>query len=60
MKLTFKTVQQQTFTLEADPSDTVATLKEKISASQGHAVAAQKIIYSGMASLYLSECNLSA
>ncbi|KAF9518654.1 hypothetical protein BS47DRAFT_1416228 [Hydnum rufescens UP504] len=47
MKLTFKTVQQQTFILEADPSDTVATLKEKISASQGHAVAAQKIIYSG-------------
>jgi UV excision repair protein RAD23 len=48
MKLTFKTVQQQTFVLDADPSDTIAALKEKISASQGHTVASQKIIYSGM------------
>ena len=48
MKLTFKTVQQQKFTLDAEPSDTVLNLKEKISASQGHPVASQKIIYSGM------------
>jgi len=47
MRLTFKTVQQQTFTVDAEPSDTVLMLKEKINASQGHPVASQKIIYSG-------------
>lgn len=47
MKLTFKTVQQQTFTLDAEPTDTVADLKQKINSSQGHPVASQKIIYSG-------------
>lgn len=47
MKLTFKTVQQQTFTLEAEPSDTVGDLKQKISKLHGHSVTSQKIIYSG-------------
>ncbi|KAF8325218.1 uncharacterized protein EI90DRAFT_3000080 [Cantharellus anzutake] len=47
MKLTFKTVQQQTFTLEAEPSDTVGDLKQKINELQGHPVTSQKIIYSG-------------
>ena len=47
MKLTFKTVQQQTFYLDAEPTDTIADLKQKISESQGHLAASQKIIYSG-------------
>ena len=47
MKLTFKTVQQQTFILEAEPSDTVGSLKQKINELHGHSVASQKIIYSG-------------
>lgn len=47
MKLTFKTVSQQTFTVEAEPTDTVGDLKQKINTSQGHPVASQKIIYSG-------------
>lgn len=47
MKLTFKTVSQQTFHLDAEPTDTVADLKQKISTTQGHPIASQKIIYSG-------------
>ncbi|KIJ68165.1 hypothetical protein HYDPIDRAFT_83715 [Hydnomerulius pinastri MD-312] len=47
MKITVKTLQQKVFTIDADPSETVGDLKEKILASQGHAVESQKIIYSG-------------
>lgn len=47
MKLTFKTVQQQTFYIDAEPTDTVGDLKQKVLESQGHAIASQKIIYSG-------------
>jgi len=47
MKLTIKTVTQKVFTVEADPSETVGQVKQKISESQGHAVEHQKIIFSG-------------
>ncbi|KAH9963853.1 hypothetical protein BC827DRAFT_1191516 [Russula dissimulans] len=47
MKITIKTLQQKVFHVEADPSDTVSVLKERIQADQGHPVTSQKIIYSG-------------
>ncbi|EJU04294.1 UV excision repair protein Rad23 [Dacryopinax primogenitus] len=47
MKLTFKTLQQKQFTLDAEPSDTVLDLKHRISQDQDFPVEQQKIIYSG-------------
>lgn len=63
MKITIKTTQQKVFQVSFPPihpchplisikvdvegSDTVGILKHKIQETQGHAVAAQKIIYSG-------------
>lgn len=47
MKLTFKDLKQQKFFIEAEPSETIATLKEKISTEKGWEVAQQKLIYSG-------------
>uniref|UniRef100_A0A0W0FVP2 UV excision repair protein RAD23 n=1 Tax=Moniliophthora roreri TaxID=221103 RepID=A0A0W0FVP2_MONRR len=44
MKITVKTTQQK---IDAEPSDTVGTIKSKIEAAHGHPVASQKIIYSG-------------
>ncbi|TFL02492.1 hypothetical protein BDV98DRAFT_528178 [Pterulicium gracile] len=47
MKITVKTTQQKVFTIEAEPTDTVGTLKNKIQETQGHAIASQRIIYAG-------------
>lgn len=47
MKITVKTLQQKTFQLDAEPSETVADLKKKIEQEHGHAFATQKLIYSG-------------
>eukprot|EP01136_Pigoraptor_vietnamica_P044622 Opistho-1_new@21578 len=49
MKVTVKTLQQTSFPLEVDPSETVASVKEKIFAAKGseYAVANQKLIYAG-------------
>ena len=47
MKVTVKTTQQKVFQIEVEGSDTVGTLKQKIEKEHSHAVAAQKIIYSG-------------
>ncbi|KAG9125116.1 hypothetical protein FRC07_008912 [Ceratobasidium sp. 392] len=47
MKLTFKTLQQKQFQIDAESTDTVLELKEKVKESQGHAVETQKLIYSG-------------
>ncbi|KAF8463614.1 XPC-binding domain-containing protein [Kalaharituber pfeilii] len=47
MKLTFKDLKQQKFFIEAEPSETIAALKEKIAAEKGWEVAQQKLIYSG-------------
>ncbi|CAG8481814.1 13441_t:CDS:2 [Dentiscutata erythropus] len=47
MKITIKTLQQKQFHLEAEPEDTILTVKQKIEESQGHAVSLQKLIFSG-------------
>ncbi|CAH7674957.1 UV excision repair protein Rad23 [Phakopsora pachyrhizi] len=47
MKLTFKTLQKQQFTLDVDPSTTVGSLKIQIKESQGFEPDQQKLIFSG-------------
>ncbi|SCV69997.1 BQ2448_1391 [Microbotryum intermedium] len=47
VSITFKTLQQKQFKIEAQPTDTVLDLKNKIQAEQGFEVASQKIIFSG-------------
>ncbi|RWS31755.1 UV excision repair protein RAD23 B-like protein [Leptotrombidium deliense] len=49
MIVTIKTLQQQTFTVEANPDETVMDLKKKIEANRGAEYAAnhQKLIYAG-------------
>ncbi|EIW62868.1 UV excision repair protein Rad23 [Trametes versicolor FP-101664 SS1] len=47
MKITVKTLQQKVFQIEAEGTDTVADLKQKIQETQGHGVDSQKLIYSG-------------
>ncbi|ORY55744.1 XPC-binding domain-domain-containing protein [Leucosporidium creatinivorum] len=47
VKITFKTLQQTQFFIEAEPTDTILDVKNKIESQQGHPVAAQKIIFSG-------------
>ncbi|KAK2765949.1 hypothetical protein FQN54_007464 [Arachnomyces sp. PD_36] len=47
MKLTFRDLKQQKFVIEAEPSDTVGSVKEKISQEKGWDASLQKLIYSG-------------
>lgn len=47
MKLTFKDLKQQKFTIEAEPSETIGQVKAKISAEKGWEASTQKLIYSG-------------
>ncbi|PLW28897.1 hypothetical protein PCANC_21384 [Puccinia coronata f. sp. avenae] len=47
MKLTFKTLQKQQFTLDVDPATTVEKLKALIKDSQGFEPDQQKLIFSG-------------
>ncbi|EEH46585.1 UV excision repair protein Rad23 [Paracoccidioides brasiliensis Pb18] len=47
MKLTFRDLKQQKFVIEAEPSETIGQLKERISQERGWDVALQKLIYSG-------------
>lgn len=47
MKLTFKDLKQQKFTIDAEPSETIAALKQKISEEKGWDTSTQKLIYSG-------------
>ncbi|KAG8863378.1 hypothetical protein FRB96_008870 [Tulasnella sp. 330] len=47
LSITIKTLQQKQFKVDAEPSDTVLQLKEKIQELSGSAVANQKLIYSG-------------
>jgi len=47
MKVTIKTVQQQEFKVDAEPTETVADLKKKVEAQQQHNVSWQKLIFSG-------------
>lgn len=47
MKLTFKDLKQQKFTIDAEPTETIGAVKEKISKEKGWESAQQKLIYSG-------------
>ncbi|KAH6888632.1 XPC-binding domain-containing protein [Thelonectria olida] len=47
MKVTFKDLKQQKFTLEVDASEKISAVKEKISAEKGWDPKLQKLIYSG-------------
>ncbi|KAI9374163.1 XPC-binding domain-containing protein [Aspergillus egyptiacus] len=47
MKLTFKDLKQQKFVIDAEPSETVGQVKEKISKEKGWDVPLLKLIYSG-------------
>ncbi|EEA24508.1 UV excision repair protein rad23 [Talaromyces marneffei ATCC 18224] len=47
MKLTFRDLKQQKFTIEAEPSETVGQVKEKIAQEKGWEASQQKLIYSG-------------
>ncbi|KAI9758293.1 MAG: hypothetical protein M1815_003495 [Lichina confinis] len=47
MKLTFKDLKQQKFVIEAEPTETVAQIKEKIEKEKGWEAPQQKLIYSG-------------
>ncbi|ORY17905.1 XPC-binding domain-domain-containing protein [Clohesyomyces aquaticus] len=47
MKITFKDLKQNKFTIDAEPSETIGEIKAKIQADKGWDVAQQKLIYSG-------------
>lgn len=47
MKLTFKDLKQQKFVIEAEPSELISDVKEKINKEKGWDAAQQKLIYSG-------------
>ncbi|KAI0480292.1 XPC-binding domain-containing protein [Xylariaceae sp. FL0804] len=47
MKVTFKDLKQQKFTLEIEPTDLVSAVKQRISEEKGWDPKAQKLIYSG-------------
>jgi len=47
MKLQFRDLKQQKFTVEAEPSETIGAVKEKISKEKGWEPSQQKLIYSG-------------
>ncbi|KAF7596281.1 hypothetical protein BBP40_002425 [Aspergillus hancockii] len=51
MKLTFKDLKQQKFVIDAEPSETVGQVKEKISKEKGWEVPQLKLIYSGSATM---------
>ncbi|KAF4333700.1 UV excision repair Rad23 [Fusarium beomiforme] len=47
MKVTFKDLKQQKFTLDVEPSELISAVKEKISSEKGWEPKLQKLIYSG-------------
>ncbi|ORZ00041.1 XPC-binding domain-domain-containing protein [Lobosporangium transversale] len=47
MLITIKTLKQESFKVEIDPSDKVLAIKEKVAELQGHPVSSQKLIFSG-------------
>lgn len=61
LSITVKTLQQKQFKVEAEPSDTVAQLKQKIEGINGAPVANQKLVYSGKIladDKTVEECNI--
>ncbi|KAG9041952.1 hypothetical protein FS837_011544 [Tulasnella sp. UAMH 9824] len=61
LSITVKTLQQKQFKVDAEPSDTVAQLKEKIEAINGAPVANQKLVYAGKIlsdEKTVGECNI--
>jgi len=48
----------QVFKLDAEGSETIADLKQKISNTQGHSVESQKLIFSGTAYSHLTESQV--
>ncbi|KAK4668484.1 UV excision repair protein rad23 [Podospora pseudoanserina] len=47
MKVNFKDLKQQKFTIEFEPTDLISTVKQKLSEDHGWDPALQKLIYSG-------------
>ncbi|GAP87444.1 putative UV excision repair protein Rad23 [Rosellinia necatrix] len=47
MKITFRDLKQNKFTIDVEPTDLVSTVKEKIHAEKGFDAKALKLIYSG-------------
>ncbi|KAF2156142.1 UV excision repair protein Rad23 [Myriangium duriaei CBS 260.36] len=47
MKLTFKDLKHQKFTIDAEPSESIGDVKAKIAAEKGWDASSQKLIYSG-------------
>ncbi|KAJ1982936.1 UV excision repair protein rad23 [Dimargaris xerosporica] len=47
MKLTFKTLQQKQFQIDAELAETIADVKEKIAAAEGFQPSTQKLVYMG-------------
>lgn len=47
MKLTFKDLKQNKFVIDAEPSDLISSVKEKIANEKGWESSQQKLIYSG-------------
>ncbi|KAJ1878554.1 UV excision repair protein rad23 [Coemansia sp. RSA 1722] len=47
MKISLKTLQQKTFQLEVEPSDTIEVVKQKVEKEQGFPASTQKLIFSG-------------
>ncbi|KAL2258608.1 hypothetical protein VTK26DRAFT_8026 [Humicola hyalothermophila] len=47
MKITFKDLKQQKFTIEAEPTDLISTVKQKVFEERGWDPKSQKLIYSG-------------
>ncbi|KAF9197290.1 hypothetical protein BGZ49_002340 [Haplosporangium sp. Z 27] len=54
MLITIKTLKQETFKVEVDPSDKVLAIKQKIEELQGHPVSSQKLIFSGNLTAHIS------
>lgn len=47
MKLSFRDLKQNKFTIEAEPSDLISAVKERIATEKGWEASTQKLIYSG-------------
>ncbi|KAJ1644238.1 UV excision repair protein rad23 [Coemansia asiatica] len=47
MKISLKTLQQKTFHLDVDTSDTIEQIKQKVEEAQGFPASTQKLIFSG-------------